>query len=134
MERHALRRLTWAAVLAIALVAGAIALPSYAKDHRRGSLHSQTTTQKKRVLEALPHVDPPGTPPHNHNDPATKNDLSRAAETGAETRDPTSAAQKIASAAYVAAERRTRDPRLTTVPVLPKRLAHPQNRYAMANG
>ena len=35
-----------------------------------------------------PHVDPPGTPPHNHNDPKTKNAVSRAGETGKDVRDP----------------------------------------------
>src|SRR3954470_3022688 len=134
MERHAIRRLTWAAVLAIALVAGAIALPSYAKDHRRGSLQSQTTTQKKRVLEARPHVDPPGTPPHNHNDPKTKNLVSRAGETGKDVRDPSTFLTRAVARSAVAAERRMKDPHLTHVRAVQKRLKRPQDRYAMANG
>ncbi len=90
MDGHAVRRLSWATVLAGTLVVGAVALPSYAgheeRGHRQGTLQSQTTKQKKRVLEARPHVDPPGTPPHNHNDPKTKNLVSRAGETGKDVR------------------------------------------------
>ena len=81
------RRLVWAVVVAVALVVGAVTLPSYAGD-RQGSLQAQMTAQKKKQLEARPHVDPPGTPPHNHNDPKTKNSVSRAGETGKDVRDP----------------------------------------------
>ncbi len=140
-HRGPIRRLLWSGALGAALVATAVALPSYGG--RDGNLLVRYDATKAAVLEALPHVDPPGTPPHvdppgtlphNHNDPATKNSLSRAGETGAETQDPTSAAEKRASAAYVAAGRRTPDPRLTTVPVTGPRLRHPQDRYALANG
>ena len=131
-NRGPIRRLLWSGALGAALVATAVAIPSYGS--RDGSLLKRYDATKAAVLEARPHVDPPGALPHDHNDPATKNSLSRAGETGAETQDPTTAEQKRASAAYVAAERRTPDPRLTTVPVTGPRPAHPQDRYAMANG
>ncbi|GAA2139273.1 hypothetical protein GCM10009844_07970 [Nocardioides koreensis] len=131
-NRGPIRRLLWTGALGAALVATAVAMPSYGS--RDGNLLKRYDATKAAVLEARPHVDPPGTPPHDHNDPATKNSLSRAGETGAETQDPTTAAQKRTAAAYVAAERRTPDPRLTTVPVTGPRLEHPQDRYAMANG
>jgi hypothetical protein len=131
-NRGPVRRLLWSGVLAAALVSTAVALPSYAG--REGSLLRRYDAARAAALEALPHVDPPGTPPHDHNDPATKNLISRAGETGADTRDPTTAAQKRAHAAYVAAERRSTDPALTTVPVTPPRHRHPENRYALANG
>ena len=131
-NRGPIRRLLWSGALSAALVATAVAIPSYGS--RDGSLLKRYDATKAAVLEARPHVDPPGALPHDHNDPATKNSLSRAGETGAETQDPTTAEQKRASAAYVAAERRTPDPRLTTTPVTGPRLAHPQDRYAMANG
>ena len=81
------RRLVWAVVLAVALVVGAVTLPSYAGD-RQGSLQARMKAERKKQLEARPHVDPPGTPPHNHNDPRTKNAVSRAGETGTDVRDP----------------------------------------------
>ena len=81
-------RLVCAVVLAAGLVVGAVALPSYAQGHRQGTLQSKMDARKQRTLEARPHVDPPGTPPHNHNDPKTKNAVSRAGETGKDVRDP----------------------------------------------
>ena len=126
------RRLAWSAVLAVALVVGAVAIPSYGS--RGGNLLARYDATKAVILEALPHTDPPGTPPHNDNDPATKNLVSRAGETGADVQDPTSAAEKRANAAYVAAERQSADPKLTTANVMAARQAHPQSRYAMANG
>ena len=126
------RRLVWSGVLAAALVATAVTLPSYAD--RGGSLLARYDVTKATVLEALPHVDPPGATPHDHNNPLTKNSLSRAGEVGAATEDPTTAQEKRASTAYVAAERRGTDPELTTVPVTGARALHPQSRYAMANG
>ena len=92
MERHgnsgrAVWRLVCAVVLATGLVVGAVALPSYAKD-RQGTLLSKMDARKQRTLESRPHQHPPGTPPHNHNDPKTKNAVSRAGETGKDVRDP----------------------------------------------
>ena len=112
-NRGPIRRLLWSGALGVTLVATAVAIPSYGS--RDGNLLARYDATKAAVLEARPHVDPPGTAPHDHNDPATKNSLSRAGETGAETQDPTTADEKRASAAYVAAERRLPDPRLTTV-------------------
>lgn len=129
-DRGPLRRLLGAGTLAAAVVATAVAIPSWSGSSWGGS-HDAT---RAAALESLPHVDPPGALPHDHNDPATKNSLSRAAETGPETQDPTTAAEKRASAAYVARERQLPDPRLTTVPVTAPRLTHPQTRYALANG
>src|SRR6478735_5370528 len=127
------RRLVWAVVLAVGLVVGAVTLPSYAGD-RQGSLQTRMASQKKKQLEARPHVDPPGTPPHNHNDPRTKNQVSRAGETGKDVRDPSTFVTRARAQAAVAAERRLKDPRLTKVRVMQKRLKRPQDIYAMANG
>jgi hypothetical protein len=127
------RRLVWAVVLAVALVVGAVTLPSYAGT-REGTLQARTDAQKKKRLEARPHVDPPGTPPHNHNDPKTKNAVSRAAETGAEVRDPSTVVSRAVAQAAVAADRSMKDPRLTKVRPMQKRLTRPQDVYAMANG
>ncbi|MCW2765180.1 MAG: hypothetical protein JWO11_1139 [Nocardioides sp.] len=127
------RRLVWALGLASALVVGAVVVPSYGGS-RAGSLLSSYDATKAAVLELVPHVDPPGTAAHNHNDPATKNSLSRAGEGGADVQDPTTAEEARANAAYVAAERTEADPQLTTAPVTGPRAVHPQTRYALANG
>ena len=127
------RRLVWAVVLAVALVVGAVTLPSYAGG-REGSLQARMSAQKKRQLEARPHVDPPGTPPHNHNDPKTKNLVSRAGETGKDVRDPSTFATRAIAKAAVEADRRMKDPKLTKVRPMQKRLKRPQDQYAMANG
>jgi hypothetical protein len=121
-------------LLAAALIVGAVALPSYAKDHRQGTLQSKMDVRKKRTLEARPHVDPPGTQPHDHNDPRTKNLVSRSGETGAEVRDPSTFLTRARARAAVAAERKMQDPRLTTVRVMQKPTKIPADRYAMANG
>jgi microsomal dipeptidase-like Zn-dependent dipeptidase len=134
MEWRAVRRLGLAGLVAVALVVGAVALPSYAKEHRRGTLQARMTVHKKKQLEARPHVDPPGTPPHNHNDPRTKNLVSRSGETGADTRDPSTFLTRARARSAVAAERTMKDPRLTHVRAMQKRSKHPQDRYAMANG
>jgi len=64
---------------------------------------------------------------------ADKNALSRAGQLGAAAQDPTTATERVASAAYVARERRLPDPRLRPARTAPRAL-HPQDRYAMANG
>ena len=128
------RRLVWAVLAALALVAGAIALPSYAQDQRQGTLQSTMDARKQRTLEARPHVDPPGTPPHDHNDPKTKNAVSRAGEVGTDVRDPSTFLTRARARSTVAAQRKMKDPTLAHVRAVQKRLKRPQDRYAMANG
>src|SRR3954447_1433233 len=101
---------------------------------RQGTLQSKMDARRKRSLEARPHVDPPGTPPHNHNDPRTKNLVSRSGETGTGTRDPSTFLTRARARVGVAAERTIKDPRLEHVRVMQKRRKDPQDRYAMANG
>lgn len=118
--------LTAAAVVVSAIVVGDV------PGERTGTLAAGFDAQK--AAAGLPHADPPGTPPHTHDDPATKNSLSRTAEAGADTQDPTTAPQRRAAASYVERQRRLKDPRLTRTRVMQKRRARPQDRYAMANG
>ena len=80
------------------------------------------------------HAHGAGSEPHTHNDPATKNAISRAGETGANVRDPSTLLSRTVAAAYVASERRAKDPQLTTVRPTPMRAKFPGDRYAMANG
>lgn len=131
-DRRSRRQLWWSSATAAAVVVSALTLPSY-----DGAASTQTLAQATEAGKAelgLPHRDPPGAPPHDHGDPATKNALSRAADVGAATRDPTTATERRAHAAYVARERALPDPRLTTVPVTGRRAFHPEDHYAMANG
>jgi hypothetical protein len=71
---------------------------------------------------------------HDHNDPATKNAISRSEES-ASAPDPTSPQQATANTRAVTASRvATPEPTLTTVPLRSPRLATPETRYAMAGG
>ena len=72
--------------------------------------------------------------PHDHTDPDTKNAVSRAGETAERAQDPTSAQEKVAHAAAVAAGRAQAPPRLTSTPAAMPRAVHPPTRYALANG
>ena len=65
------------------------------------------------------HTHLPGTPTHDHNNPATKNLVSRvtAAEADGDTSDPTTPEQAAANARAAAAQRAESDPPLTHVPV-----------------
>ncbi|GEP34667.1 hypothetical protein NSZ01_24350 [Nocardioides szechwanensis] len=127
------RHLLWASLVAVAVVIGALqAVPSFG--HREGSLLDENDTSKTAALEAMPHDDPPGAPPHDHNDPSTKNAISRAGDVGPDTQDPTTAAERRANAAYVASQRKLAEPTLTTVAMGIKRALHPRTRYEMAGG
>lgn len=82
----------------------------------------------------LPVTRADGSVVHLQPEQGEKNAVSRGGEAGAETRDPTTAAERTAAAAYVEAERARRDPRLTTVRAYPRRTVHPRTRYALAGG
>lgn len=71
--------------------------------------------------------------PHTHNDPATKNSVSRAVQTSG-TKDPTTATQAASHASSVAAQRREPDPKLVPTATPAARSAVPADRYAMAGG
>jgi hypothetical protein len=70
---------------------------------------------------------------HVHDDPTTKNAISRSGE-AATAPDRTTPRQRAASRARVATQRTLREPRLTRVPLRPRRRAVPEDRYAMAGG
>jgi len=131
LARRSRRRLIWSGTVAAAVVASALVVPTSGSG--AGGVSLADAQEARKAAMGLPHQDPPGTPPHTHNDPATKNLVSRAGETGRLTQDPTTAAERTAAAAYVEAERRRPDPKLRKVPATP-RAKVPPTRYAMANG
>jgi microsomal dipeptidase-like Zn-dependent dipeptidase len=116
-DRGGSRRLLVASVAALTAVAAAVSLGG-AAGLREGSLSSRYGAAQA-ALGALEQ---------------DKNAISRAGETGEETRDPTTAAQRAAAASYVDRERALPDPKLTTARVTRPRALRPQDRYAMANG
>jgi hypothetical protein len=128
VERKQSVRIGLTAVAAAAVVAAAISVPG---DSGGGTVDLAAASELDKSALGLPHVDPAGTPPHDHNDPRTKNLISRAGfEEG--TVDPTTAAERAASASYVERERALPDPQLTTVPAYPDHAVAPAHRYAMA--
>jgi microsomal dipeptidase-like Zn-dependent dipeptidase len=144
------RRLLWASAAAVALVAGGLLVPGHGSDAgRTGSFGTQYNAAQAAAgqpqattgmpswsdpLGVLPHLDPPGTPPHTHNDPTTKNDVSRSTEQGKQTQDPTTPQQRQGSESYVASQRALPDPTLTTAPATWVPPTVPTDIYAMANG
>jgi hypothetical protein len=112
--------------LAVALISAAVALPGDTGAPRTGALRANYEAATEQVLLLDGHD-------HTH-DPATKNALSRGGDVSAATADPTTARQTRDATAYVATQRRLRDPRLTTVMVTPKRTQAPATRYALAGG
>lgn len=81
------------------------------------------------------HTHLPGTPTHDHNNPATKNSVTRvtAAEADGDISDPTSEEQAAANARAAAEQRDQVDPTLTHVPVDPAQPNVPTDRYNLFN-
>ena len=126
---HPRRRLVGAVVTAGALVAAAaVALPA-SGGWRTGSLRASYDAGRTAAREVVAEAQP-----HRHDDPATKNLLSRGGEVTGQAADPTTAREAAAAAAYVEGQRAMRDPQLRTVRVMQQRREVPQDRYAMAGG
>ena len=71
---------------------------------------------------------------HVHDDPTTKNAVSRTPAGGKDTADPTSTAQAAAGVAAVEAQRAEPDPTLLPGPAPAARATTPPDRFAMAGG
>ncbi|WGX97428.1 hypothetical protein [Nocardioides sp. L-11A] len=135
------QRVGLAALVALAVVGVALAVPTVtgtgpgagANDGTRSL--AAASEQRKSDL-GVPHDDAL-LAPHDHNDPATKNDVARGLAVGddlAATVDPTSAAERRAAASYVDGERALPDPRLVPTAAYPARTPAPADRFAMAGG
>lgn len=135
-EQAASRRVALAVVAALAVVGVAAVVPVSGAGAGPGSTTSLAAAAEQQKSErGVPHDDAM-LPPHDHHDPATKNDVSRGLAVGDEAAavDPTTAAERAAAEAYVETERALPDPRLVGVAAYPARTAVPADRYAMAGG
>ena len=107
---------------------------------------AQVRQRAAAVAEAEPHTHPADGPGgtgvvnalddshgHVHDDPTTKNAISRSGEAMAAP-DRTTPRQRAASRARVAAQRTQREPRLTGVPLRSTRRAVPESIRRMAGG
>lgn len=147
---RAARRLTAAVGLSVAVVVAAVAVPSGASGspagadgYKRSYAATAGTTQAAATGEDtvyLPdgtHLHPGGIVDghtHDHNDPATKNAVSRSAPaTTGDTADPTSPQQARTAEQSAAAQRAQSDPTLSSVPVTATHTASPSDRYNMFN-
>jgi hypothetical protein len=137
-SRRAGRRLAAAAGLSVGAVLLALAVPSGAITGLTGASDSGpdgykkayvADTKTRQVAAGLLADDGHN---HVHNDPTTKNAVSRSAPvTTAETADPTSPQEAKVSAESAAAQREQTEPDLTNVPVSAEQPTSPTDRYNM---
>ncbi|WP_148573677.1 hypothetical protein [Nocardioides caldifontis] len=142
------RRLVASLAVAAGLVVAGVVAPSYGDDGGSGTgqakalLRSYDEAAQARQDEATGSTaEPDGFHTHDqqtagghrHDDPATKNDVSRSEE-AADTEDPTTPEEAQESVEAVEAQRAEPDPVLTRMAAEPPRRTVPQDRYAMAGG
>ena len=108
------RLLVVGTVAAAVLVTGAVTTAS--GGNRTGSLLTDYDGSfRQTVSRSVAAVGE--TKPHSHDDPTTKNAISRTGESDAQTQDPTSLPEKLLNAVGVAVARSTVAPELTTARV-----------------
>jgi hypothetical protein len=144
------RRLAAAIGISVGAVVAAVALPSgalaglsaaqsdgYKKTYVAAANNQRSAAQGSGTVYFADgtHLHPNGLiDGHNHNDPRTKNSVSRTAPvTNAETADPTTPEQARVATRAAAAQRSEAEPQLSSVPVSPAHAATPSNRYNMFN-
>ncbi|MCX6399108.1 MAG: hypothetical protein NTX33_04150 [Propionibacteriales bacterium] len=129
-EPEAAQRVGLAVVAALAVIGTALAIPVASGS---GATSLAIAAEEAKSQRGVPHDDSV-LPAHDHNDPATKNDVSRGLAVGDDVVDPTTGVQRTAAEAYVDRERAMPDPTLVDVPAYPARTSVPADRYAMAGG
>jgi hypothetical protein len=147
------RRLAAAAGLSAAAVVVAVTIPSgalsgsstgpsagpdgYEKSYTAASRTQRSAAQGSGTvfLADGTHLHPNGVQDgHDHNDPRTKNSVSRTAPvTDAETADPTTPEQARLAVGAAAAQRTQTEPKLSHVPVSATHASTPTDRYNMFN-
>ncbi len=125
-----LRRAAVSLVTAAALVGGGLAL-----GHSDDAAADRQPHGHPRAATGVAHVAPVADDGHGHvhDDPATKNAISRSGEAAANP-DGTTLRQRAASRARVAAQRRQPEPRLEPVRLRGPRRAVPESVYDLAGG
>ncbi|MGZ5421729.1 MAG: hypothetical protein ACXWXF_06235 [Aeromicrobium sp.] len=119
----------------VSIAAGSIVIvmatfPAYADWSRQAHGSANTGSASRAVVdESKPHDHDS----HDHNDPATKNAVSRTDAT-AETADPTTKTEAAANSLAVRAQRNEADPTLVPSKAPAARTFAPGDRYAMAGG
>ncbi|WP_235738540.1 hypothetical protein [Nocardioides alcanivorans] len=122
-------RLVLSGAVALTLVGGALALPGFSFERIESVRSTYEATSQDAIAVALADDGHD----HRHDDPATKNTITRAGlEPG--TEDPTSATRARKATDYVKSQRKLADPKLKRVDLQPDRRMRPQNRYAVAGG
>ncbi len=151
------RRLLLATTLSVGAVVAAVAVPSgalagitgssgqaaqadgYKKAYVAKARNSRSAAQGSGTIYLADgsHIHPNGLTDghtHNHNDPATKNSVSRSAPvTDAETADPTTPQQARLAVGAAATQRQQADPKLSSTPVSIPHATSPTDRYNMFN-
>jgi hypothetical protein len=147
------RRLVVAAGLSVGALVAAVVIPSGALGGHGGAVadgykkayaakvgNKQSAAQGSGTIYLADgtHIHPNGIVDdghgHNHNDPATKNSVSRAAPvTDADTADPTTPEQARIAVGAAASQRDETEPALSHVAVSAPQPASPTNRYNMFN-
>jgi hypothetical protein len=130
-----------AATLAVNARTAAAGHPSGADAYKKAYAASAANAVAKKAADPTvynadgTHTHLPGLPTHDHNNPATKNSLTRvtAAEADGNITDPTTPAQAAANAQSAAEQRAEVDPPLTHVPVDPPQPTIPTDRYNLFN-
>ncbi len=130
-EQHASRQLALAVLVALSVLGVALAVPTIGSGD--GTTTLAMAAEQQKSARGIPHDDTL-LAAHNHNDPRTKNDVSRGLSVGDEAVDPTTARERTSNAAYVDTERALPDPKLVPTAAYPPRAAIPADRYAMAGG
>jgi hypothetical protein len=124
-----------AGVLGTALVTLAVVVPGYGG--RSGDLLHSYDAGKRAIVEAelaAKAESAAESRPHTHNDPSTKNLVSRAGATEADAQDPTTTTEKAINATSVAAGRALPSPTLRKVSIARHYATTPRTRYEMAGG
>ena len=153
LPRALRRRLVGSALVAAgAVVAASLLVPSHGQSARDASgllrkQHAADARAKQAAAGTQSHVHPPvtvsgGLPvsldghAHDHDEPLTKNAISRTAGAGegTATQDPTTPVQAAVGAASVVRQRAEPSPELVPLAAARARDAVPDHRYAMAGG
>lgn len=142
---HPVQRVLISVVTAVGVVAGGALTAAHdpAPSANLSSTYDAQVRQRAEVAaEQRPHTHPvvggvtavlDDGHGHVHNDPTTKNAISRSGE-AATAPDPTTPRQRARSRARIAGQRTLEEPRLVPVPLRSTRRLVPESRYAMAGG